>query len=144
MDFGSVSDYNRKKRKEICLGRRISSKSLALSIAKVALDKKAREIVIVDISEKVDYADFLVICSGSSKRHVKTIHSELEARLKRKRIMPLGVEGQQEGEWILMDYGPVVIHIFHSDTRYFYDIDGLWLDADRIEVEEDLDAAPES
>ncbi len=126
------------------MGRRISSKSLALSIAKVALDKKAREIVIVDISEKVDYADFLVICSGSSKRHVKTIHSELETQLKRKRIMPIGVEGQQEGEWILMDYGPVVVHVFHSDTRYFYDIDGLWLDADRIEVEEDQDTTPES
>lgn len=119
------------------MGRRISSKTLALNIAKAALDKKALEVAIIDISRKVDYADYLVVCSGTSRRHVKTIYGELETSLKRKRIIPIGVEGESDGNWILIDYGSVVVHVFHSDTRCFYDIDGLWLDADRIEIDDD-------
>jgi ribosome-associated protein len=122
------------------LGRRISSKALALRIAKAALDKQAREIIIIDIADKVDYADYLVVCSGTSRRHVKTIAGDLEATLKRKRVIPMGVEGEAEGSWILIDYGPVVVHVFHGDTRQHYDIDGLWLDADRIEIEDERDA----
>jgi ribosome-associated protein len=119
------------------LGRRISSKTLALKIAKAALDKQAQEVVIIDIADKVDYADYLVVCSGTSRRHVKTIAADIEAILKRKRIVPLGVEGEAEGSWILVDYGPVVVHVFYSETRQHYDIDGLWLDADRTEIEDE-------
>jgi len=118
------------------LAKKSSSKNVAMMIARAALEKSAREIVIIDIKEKADYADYLVICSGTSSRHVASIHEEIEAELKRKRIAPLGVEGEAEGSWILMDYGVVVVHVFYSDTRYYYDIDGLWLDADRVVVEE--------
>ena len=120
------------------MGRKISSKTLALNISKIALDKKAQEIVIIDIAEKVDYADYLVICTGTSRRHVKTISNEMEGSLKRKRVVPLGIEGEVDGNWILMDYGSVVVHIFHSDTRHYYAIDGLWLDADRLAIDDNL------
>lgn len=125
------------------MGRRVSPKSLALKIARIALDKKAREVVIIDISGKVDYADYLVVCSGSSRRHVKSIYLDLEAGLKKRNIVPLGVEGEIDGNWVLLDYGTVVAHVFHSDTRYFYDIDGLWLDAERISFEDEREPASE-
>jgi ribosome-associated protein len=140
--YNSFIAGGRKKERRGRLGRRISSKTLALQIAKAALEKKAQEIVIVDISSKVDYADYLVICSGTSRRHVKTISGDLETSLKRKRIIPIGVEGESDGNWVLLDYGAVVVHVFNNEMRAFYDIDGLWLDADRIEVEDDRDPAP--
>ena len=126
------------------MGRKISSKTLALNISKIALDKKAQEIVIIDIAEKVDYADYLVICTGTSRRHVKTICNDMEGIMKRKRVVPLGIEGEIDGNWILMDYGSVIVHIFHSDTRYYYDLDGLWLDADRLAFDEDLKPSSKS
>jgi ribosome-associated protein len=110
----------------------IESKTLALQIAEAALDKKAEEVVIIDVSSKVDYTDYLVVCSGASERQVKIIADEVEMRFKGKRILPFGVEGESEGHWILMDYGSVILHIFYRDTRQMYDLDGLWLDADRL------------
>ncbi len=118
------------------MSRRVSPRTIALRIARIALEKRAQEIVILDIADKVDYADYLVICSGNSKRHVRTIAAELEGTLKRKRIVPMGIEGEIEGNWILIDYGSVVVHVFQRETRQHYDIEGLWLDADRIVVED--------
>jgi ribosome-associated protein len=116
------------------LTRVIESKTLALQIAEAALDKKAEEIVIIDVSGKVDYTDYLVVCSGGSERQVKIIADEVEDRLKRKRIIPFGIEGESEGNWVLMDYGSVILHVFFRDTRQKYDLDGLWLDADHVPV----------
>ncbi len=116
------------------MARIIESKTLALKIAEAALDKKAEEVVLIDVSDKVDYTDYLVVCSGSSERQVSTIASEVEHRLKQKRIIPYGVEGEADSSWILMDYGSVILHVFFRETRQTYDLEGLWLDADRIEV----------
>ena len=114
--------------------RTIESKTLALKIAEAALDKKADEVVILDVGGKVDYTDFLVVCSGSSERQVKNIASEVERRLKHKRIIPFGVEGEGDGNWVLVDYGSGILHVFYRDTRQVYDLEGLWLDADRLPV----------
>lgn len=114
--------------------RTIESKTLALKIAEAALDKKADEVIILDVGGKVDYTDFLVVCSGSSERQVKNIASEVERRLKHKRIIPFGVEGEGDGNWVLVDYGSVILHVFYRDTRQVYDLEGLWLDADRLPV----------
>lgn len=116
------------------VARVIESKTLAVKIAEAALDKKAEEVVIIDVSAKVDYTDYLVVCSGGSERQVKIIADEVELRLKNKRIIPFGIEGESEGNWILMDYGSVILHVFFRDTRQTYDLDGLWLDADRLPV----------
>jgi ribosome-associated protein len=112
----------------------IESKTLALKIAEAALDKKAEEVVLIDVTGKVDYTDYLVVCSGSSERQVKNIADEVEHRLKRKRIMPFGVEGESDGTWVLVDYGAVILHVFYRETRQLYDLEGLWLDADRVPV----------
>jgi ribosome-associated protein len=116
------------------VARIIESKTLALKIAEAALDKKAEEIVLIDVGGKVDYTDYLVVCSGSSERQVKTIAEEVERRLKVKRIIPFGVEGEEDGNWVLIDYGSVILHVFYRDTRQVYDLEGLWLDADRVPV----------
>jgi ribosome-associated protein len=116
------------------VARIIESKTLALKIAEAALDKKADEIVLLDVTGKVDYTDYLVVCSGSSERQVKTIADEVERRLKIKRIIPFGVEGEEDGTWVLIDYGSVILHVFYRDTRQMYDLEGLWLDADRVPV----------
>jgi len=114
--------------------RVIESKTLALKIAEAALDKKAEEVVVIDVSEKVDYTDYLVVCSGSSERQVRTIAFEVEKRLKDSRITPFGIEGENDSRWVLMDFGSVIVHVFYRDTRQVYDLDGLWLDADRLPV----------
>ena len=108
------------------------AKELALNIAKVALDKQAESLEIIDVSGKVDYASFIVICSGRSERHVEALVSAVEAELKKSKIYPLGVEGREAKQWILMDYDDVILHIFEDRRRGFYDLDSLWIDAERV------------
>jgi ribosome-associated protein len=118
----------------------LNEKNLALSIARIALDKQARGIEIIDVSDKVDYADYVMVCSGRSERQARAIAEEIEVELKKKGVMPLGVEGAQQGRWILLDSGSVVVHVLQEDARDYYDIEGLWLDAERLPVQ-DVDAA---
>jgi len=110
----------------------LDSKELALAIADAALDKQALSLEIMNISEKVSYADYVVICSGRSDRQVEAIVNGVEAALKAKKKIPLGVEGKQNCQWVLMDYGDVIFHVFEDQNRGFYDLDGLWIDAERL------------
>lgn len=118
----------------------MDEKNLALAIARIALDKQARGIEIIDVSDKVDYADYVMVCSGRSDRQARAIAEAIEAELKKRGVAPLGVEGTQQGRWILLDYGAVVVHVLQEDARDYYDIEGLWLDAERLPVQ-DLPAA---
>lgn len=110
-------------------------KRIALAIAEAALDKKAVNVEIIDVLGKVDYADYLVVMSGRSDRQVaalaRGIEEDVEAKTKTK---CLGVEGASQGRWVLMDFGDVVVHIFHEDVRGYYDIESLWMDAARVPV----------
>jgi ribosome-associated protein len=112
-----------------------SAKRVALAIAEAGLDKKAVNVEIIDVLGKVDYADFLVVMSGRSDRQVaalaRGIEEDVEAKTKTK---CLGVEGASQGRWVLMDFGDVVVHIFHEDVRGYYDIESLWMDAARVPV----------
>jgi len=110
----------------------LDAKELALKIASAALDKQALTIEIIDVGTKVDYASYIVICSGRSERQVDAIATAVETGLKQQKIYPLGVEGREANQWVLMDYGDVVFHIFEDHTRGFYDLDGLWIDAARV------------
>jgi ribosome-associated protein len=116
--------------------RELNEQNLSLTIAKVALEKHARAIEIIDVTEKVDYADFVVVCSGRTERQVRAIADAIEADLKHRGVAPLGVEGAQLGQWILLDYGGVVVHVLQEEARDYYDIEGLWLDARRVAVDE--------
>lgn len=120
-------------------GREASSQAreLALALAMEGAEKKAVGIEILDVSGKIDYADFLVIMTGRSDRHVEAIATGLEEAMKRKKIVPLSVEGRTQANWVLMDYGDVVVHVFQEETRRLYDIEGLWIDAGKLQVPAD-------
>jgi len=113
-----------------------SARETALHIASAALDKKALNVEIIDVRGKVDYADYVVVMSGRSDRQVGAIAKGIQTDLKQKYgVACLGVEGLPQGSWALMDFGDVIVHIFHRDTRGYYDLEALWMDAARVGFE---------
>ncbi|MFP6685238.1 MAG: ribosome silencing factor [Polyangiaceae bacterium] len=113
------------------------AKRLALAIASAGLDKKATGIEIIDVSAKVDYTQLLVLMSGRRDRHVHAIASGVQRELKEKLgVAPLSVEGLTTSQWVLLDFNDVVVHVFQEDSRCFYDLEGLWIDAQRVVVPE--------
>ena len=112
-----------------------SAKRVALAVAEAGLDKKAVNVEIIDVLGKVDYADYLVVMSGRSDRQVAALARGIEEDVEEKtKTKCLGVEGASQGRWVLMDFGDVVVHIFHEDVRGYYDIESLWMDAARVPV----------
>ncbi len=101
--------------------------------ARAAADKKAFAIVGLEISALASYADGLVICSGGSERQVAAIADEVQRRLREDGRRPLHVEGESRAEWVLMDYGDVVIHVFTEERRAYYGLEGLWREAPRLD-----------
>jgi ribosome-associated protein len=101
---------------------------------KAALGKKAMNLVALDVQELTSFADVFIICSGRSNRQVNAIAEHIQADLKKHKIKPLSVEGVGQGHWVLLDYGHVIIHVFYEPIREFYDLEGLWIDAKRIET----------
>ena len=99
---------------------------------KAASEKKALNLVVLDVAELTSIADVFIICSGQSNRQVKAIADSIVVNLKKHKIKPLSVEGTGEGHWVLLDYGHVVIHVFYEPVRKFFDLEGLWVDARRI------------
>jgi len=89
-------------------------------------DLKAVNLMVLNVAELTDVMDFMVIASGTSSRHVKSLANNVVVELKKKGLPPLGIEGQQGGEWVLVDYGDVVAHIMLPETRDFYDLERLW------------------
>lgn len=104
-------------------------------MADLAAERKALDIVVLDVRGKSSYADFLVICSGTSDRHVQSIAELVSDTLRKEdRIKPVGTEGLREGQWALVDLGDVVLHVFHQFTREVYALEDLWSDAPRLAV----------
>jgi ribosome-associated protein len=101
---------------------------------KAALGKKAISLVILDVRELTSIADVFIVCSGNSNRQVSAIAEYIQVDLKKQGIKPLSVEGIKEGHWVLLDYGHVIIHVFYEPVRNFYDLEGLWVDADKIKT----------
>lgn len=101
---------------------------------KAALGKKAMKLVALDVHDLTSFADVFIICSGRSNRQVNAIAEHIQVDLKKHKIKPLSVEGVGEGHWVLLDYGHVIIHVFYEPIREFYDLEGLWVDAKRIET----------
>ncbi|MBU2522614.1 MAG: ribosome silencing factor [Desulfobacterales bacterium] len=99
---------------------------------KAALNKKVTGLVALDVRGLTSIADYFIICSGLSNRQVGAVAEYIQIDLKKNGIKPLSIEGQQEGHWVVMDYGHVIIHIFYEPIRTLYDLEGLWIDAKRI------------
>ncbi len=91
--------------------------------------KQAKEIRVLDLRDVSSFADFFVICSGANSRQIQAITDEIELRLKKKGELPNSIEGYSNAEWVLMDYGDYLIHVFSEKARTYYDLERLWRDA---------------
>jgi ribosome-associated protein len=101
-----------------------------------ALDKKAQDAVVLELSEICSFTDYFLICTGSSTRHNQTIAEHIEQTLKKAGVRALHIEGHTEGEWILLDYVDFVVHIFSARAREFYDLERLWRTGKRRDARE--------
>lgn len=100
-----------------------------------ASEKKAFDLAALDLREIASFAEFFVICSGANQRQVQAISDEIEEQLKKQlQSRPVRIEGYRAADWILMDYGDFIIHIFEQKMREFYDLERLWRDAKKVEI----------
>lgn len=99
------------------------------------LERKAVDPILLHVEDLTTVADYFLITGGNSTRQVQAISRHLQKTLKDKGVKAYGVEGEQEGRWVLLDYGDVVIHIFYQPVREFYDLEGLWVEAPEVSLE---------
>ena len=108
---------------------------LATLCAEYAANKKSENIVAIDLRGISSFTDFFVICSGTSEPHLKAIAGEIQERLREEHgIRPTGVDGYPMSQWVIVDYGDVLVHIFHQEKRAFYGLEDLWSDAPRLQL----------
>lgn len=110
------------------------SREIALAALSAALEKKAFEPVLIDVRDLASYTDYILVLSGRSDRQVTAISDGIIEALLQENHRPLGIEGK-EGQWTLVDFGDLVVHVFYHPTREFYDLEGLWSDAPRVPIE---------
>jgi ribosome-associated protein len=116
--------------------KEIDSQKKMLLVINALLEKKAADLVVLNVREISAFADYFVICSGSSDRQVRAIAASLKENLKKSDIFPLGIEGETEGKWALLDYDDVIVHVFLDSIRVFYDLERLWSEAPRMAIPE--------
>jgi len=104
--------------------------------ARAAAEKKAFQIVGLEVGDLTSYTDSLLICSGASDRQVAAIAGEVQRQLKNAGRRPLHVEGESHADWVLLDYGDFVVHVFTEERRTYYGLDNLWGDAPRLEADD--------
>jgi ribosome-associated protein len=103
------------------------------AIINAAEDRKAEDIVALDVREVSSFTDTFIVATGTSDRHVRSVADAIRSALTERGEAALGVEGYDEGRWILIDYGDTIVHVFQHETRGHYDLERLWSDASRIE-----------
>jgi len=134
-DRGSASSEPRSSKTAPKTTTPEDGKRLALVIASAGLDIKASSIEIIDVGDKVDYTEYLVLMTGRSDRHVHAIAKAVQQDLKVEHgLVPLSVEGMTAATWVLIDFNDVVVHVFQQSARLFYDLEGLWMDASRVSL----------
>ena len=114
-----------------------TAKETALLCINAALEKKPKDLVVMNISQISSFADYYILMTGSSDREVQAISSIIQEKMKAQGILPLSTEGTAYGKWILLDYIDVVISIFHEPVRAFYDLERLWPDAPSMKIADD-------
>ena len=113
----------------------VDSLKLAMTALDAALDKKALEPVLLKVDGICSYADYILLLSGRSDRQVDAVAEGIKAALRDLGYMAMGVEGKARGQWALLDYGDLIIHIFHHPVREHYDLESMWHEAENIEIE---------
>jgi ribosome-associated protein len=112
----------------------LSSREKALIIVQAALQKKPVNPIALQVEGLCSFTEYFLIMSGTSTRQTQALAGHLRTALGKKGIRPLGVEGEEPGHWILMDYDEVIVHIFLETIRDFYDVEGLWIDAPQVDL----------
>lgn len=115
-----------------------------LTALRAASDKKALELVVLDLREIASFTDYFLITSGTNARQVQAIADEVVERLKREGERAARIEGYNTAEWVLVDYGDFVVHVFEDKARRFYDLERLWRDASRVSLPSELNDSSES
>jgi ribosome-associated protein len=115
-------------------GDELQPRELARTAATAAIDKKAKDVLMLDVAPLTVVTDFFVICSAGSTTQVRAIADGVEEKLKLDGLRPLHVEGYDKSTWILLDYNSVVVHVFLDREREFYNLERLWGDADSVEI----------
>lgn len=119
-------------------GNQLNSEQILQAVVAAADDKKAQDLVVLDLRGISLVADYFVICSGESKVQVRAIYRAVEEALKDMELPVKRRSGSEDGGWVLLDYGDVVVHVFHHAEREYYDLERLWGDAKRLTVQEVL------
>jgi ribosome-associated protein len=112
----------------------LAVRSKARRIADAAREKLAEDIVALDVRRAVSFADVFIVATGRSDRHVRAIADGITEALAQAGEKPLGIEGEQEARWLLMDFGDVIVHVFQPDVRLHYDLERLWSEASALDV----------
>jgi len=121
---------------------RMNFRNLAKQCAALALAKKAKEILILDVRKLTSITDYFVICSGRSNIHVGTIAESIVSKLKGKRIQPLHIEGEKQAQWVLIDYVGVIVHVFYEPIRKFYGLEKLWAEGRKAKFQQEKRKKP--
>ena len=114
----------------------LDSREKALLLCGFALEKKAQDLALLEVGGLTTIADYFIICSGRSDRHVQSIAEGIKEDGRPRGLRPLSSEGNARGQWVLMDFSDVLVHIFYEPVRRFYDLDGLWAGAAAVELPE--------
>jgi ribosome-associated protein len=101
----------------------------------LAEEKKAQDVVVMELDDLTDIADYFLVASGTSERHVRTIADGVETGMKERGIKPYAVEGNRDGRWVIIDYQNVIVHIFLAQLRELYDLESLWIEAKKYRIE---------
>lgn len=112
----------------------LESRPKAQLIAEAAREKLAEEIVALDVRKAVSFADYFIVATGRSDRQVRAIADGIAEALTQAGEKPLGIEGQEEARWLLMDCGDVIVHVFQPDVRRHYDLERLWSEASVLDL----------
>ncbi len=104
---------------------------------KIMNERKAINPVLLDVSQMTSISDYFLIAGGDSTRQVQAIARHLQEKMRERGFRTHGIEGEQDGQWVLMDYGDVIIHLFYQPVRERYDLEGLWIEAPRIDIDEE-------
>jgi ribosome-associated protein len=127
-----VRSANKRPRPESTSG--LETEDAVMIAAHAASDKKATDLVVLDLRKVASFTEYFVICTGTSTRQVQAISDAVEEALRKNGKRPLHIEGYSSGEWILLDYGDFIAHVFGAASRRFYDLERLWRDAPRVEI----------
>jgi ribosome-associated protein len=139
-DASGAASAAKSRRPSAAPAQRARSRKLPAEVSRAvgaALDKKAQDVIVLDLRGTPAFTDFFVLCSGLNQRQVKAIADSVEDTLRASKVRPAHVEGYDRADWVLMDFFTFIVHVFTPQTRAFYGLERLWGDAERIDMSEE-------